>query len=35
MTSVQSPPSHQPPETIALSAKEWLQKTYLILGIIP
>lgn len=26
MTSVQSPPSHQPPETIALSAKEWLQK---------
>jgi general L-amino acid transport system permease protein len=26
MNSIQSPPSHQPPETIALSTKEWLQK---------
>ncbi|OIP72043.1 MAG: amino acid ABC transporter permease [Oscillatoriales cyanobacterium CG2_30_40_61] len=25
MTSVQSPPNQQPPETIALSTKEWLQ----------
>jgi general L-amino acid transport system permease protein len=25
MTSVQSPPNQQPPETLALSAKEWLQ----------